>query len=80
MRFRSKPREIEATQYLADGPLPPGVKINTNGSRSVTTMQGEEVIVHPGEWIVLEPIQPPVGIRAYPIAQDIFGKFYETIR
>ncbi len=39
----------------------------------VTTLQGEDVHVRPGEWIVTER----GGGRHYPIARDEFERLYE---
>ncbi len=76
--FRRRPSPpIEANQYIADQPSPSGVKFKTleNGVRVayVTTKQGQDVAVMPGEWIVTEQ----GGVRHYPIDNEEFQRLYE---
>jgi hypothetical protein len=71
MRFKSRYSEIEANQFLKDSECPLGVRTKEDGTHYVVTAQGQEVVVHPGEWIVIED-PPGDGTRAYPIAPDMF--------
>lgn len=41
----------------------------------VTTAQGQQVPVYPGEWIILEGPDHPN--RAYPCDGEVFGRTYE---
>ena len=42
----------------------------------LTTIQGEKVPVHPGEWIILESGAPG---RAYPCHPDVFAATYDAV-
>lgn len=76
MRFRSKPAEIEATQwfeagdhpqvalyYFADGP-----------GQAVLGAQGKSR-VNSGDWIIKEP----QGNGFYPCKPDVFAAKYEAV-
>ncbi len=78
MKFRSKSVEVEANQFLRHSEAPLGVRGREDGSSFVVTIQGEEVDVHPGEWIILED-PPGDGTRAYPCAPDVFERKYERV-
>ena len=75
MRFRSKTRFIEANQFK-NGECVLGVRTREDGSCYVVTIQGEEVNVKHGEWIIVEN-PPGDGTRAYPCAADVFERNYE---
>ena len=78
MRFRSKPVEIEANQFLHGATAPLGVRTREDGSCYVVTIHGQETDIAPGDWIILEPQGD--GTRAYPCKPNIFEKRYEPIR
>ena len=72
-----------AAHLLDEAPLP-GVRVTSSNihrgrrevwgtSQSVTTIQGQDVPVSPGEWIV----QEPDGVHYYPISDAIFRAKYE---
>jgi hypothetical protein len=63
---------FEANQYTGDR-LALGMRSREDGSVYVVTIQGREVDVSPGEWI----IQEPDGEHYYPCADDIFKDRYE---
>lgn len=71
---------------LAHGAPLPGVDVTSatynkeqgslwSSHQHVVTMQGREVPVEPGEWIVKEPD----GVHYYPIADDEFRRIYEPV-
>jgi hypothetical protein len=86
-RYRNRPRTIEAVQFDPDGAhrleLPEGVTgIPSPGADNwayegnlffVTTIQGRQVPIKEGEWIVTEAD----GVHHYPIKADQFEKLYE---
>jgi hypothetical protein len=63
---------FEANQYLGDG-LTLGMRSREDGSVYVKTIQGRDVDVSPGEWI----IQEPDGDHYYPCSDSIFRERYE---
>lgn len=71
--FRSKPKTIDAEQFRDPTNPPRGVQEDDPGKFYVTTMQGVNVPVKVGEWIVLERD----GKHCYPIADGEFQKLYE---
>ena len=75
-RFKSKYAEIEANQFLKRGECPLGVCTREDGTHYVVTAQGQEVMVHEGEWIAIEN-PPGDGTRAYPIAPNVFERRWE---
>ena len=85
LRFRSKPREIEAAQYFGGGaPLPPGVCIADHEqprTRSgmdhahVHTAHHQQVYLEVGDWVVAEPDDRGY----YPVKADIFRRNWERI-
>jgi hypothetical protein len=77
--YKRKPSEpIDAEQFTDQWNPPRGVtecKASAGETYfTVTTMQGQNVRVHPGEWIVAERCG---GERYYPIAPDEFERLYE---
>lgn len=78
-KFKSKSVEIEANQFLKRGECPLGVMTRENGEHYVVTVQGQEVTVEPGEWIILEN-PPGDGTRAYPCKADVFERRYEPLK
>lgn len=81
--YKRKPSDpIEAVQFVDPAELPHGVSEHwsNSGERywTVTTMQGENVRVRPGEWIVAE--RGCGGARHYPVAADEFQRLYEPVQ
>lgn len=76
-------KELIDAAILDDAPLPGiefGARSYHKGERRVwshtqyvTTIQGQRVPVHPGEWIVKERD----GEHHYPVADDVFRAKYE---
>jgi hypothetical protein len=77
--YRRKPTTVDAEQFTDPRNPPRGVTVkwwsaSMNEWRAfVVTMQGVEVSVKVGEWIVAEPD----GEHFYPIAAEQFAKVYE---
>jgi len=78
MKYRSKPVVIEANQFLKRGECPLGVFTRENGEHYVITIQGQEITVQPGEYIILED-PPGDGTRAYPCSPEVFLRKYERL-
>lgn len=81
-RYKSKPSEVSAYQLTPamvqkGNPLPPGVMRHHSFDNLcfVTTIQGQNVEVRPGEWIA----QEGDGVHHYPIADEVFRRKYEPI-
>lgn len=76
-QFRSKPRTIEAEQFLPCESEPRGICRQAHDYRPhVHTMhQNQIVYLELGDWIV----QEPDGIHYYPIRDDIFRANYEPV-
>ena len=72
-RFRKKPVEIEATQFIPDEPAPDGVLIHADGSATISTLEGA-MTVSPGDWVI-------TGVKGehYPCKPDIFEMTYEPV-
>lgn len=67
---------IDAEQFLLWNDPPRGVKIHPHtGLYYVTTIQGIDVPVALGEWIVVEND----GLHHYPIADEVFKKTYTQL-
>ena len=64
---------FEANQLVDGEALPQGAKQREDGSVYVTTIQGRDVDVSPGEWV----IQEPDGEHYYPCSDEIFQERYE---
>lgn len=83
MRFRKKPVEIDAEQWLPESPgaknveLIPGCRIviGPNGEKRVAirTLEGT-MLALPGDWIIRG-----VNGEYYPCKPDIFEKTYEAV-
>lgn len=74
--FRSKPTTIQAEQYTGDWEnRPKGVYANFQHGPYVQTIQGVQVAVKPGEWIVTEPD----GIHHYPVQDEVFQSRWELV-
>ncbi len=78
MKFRSKPREIEAEQFFSHTPLPfrdkGAVEFDGTGF-FVTTIHSQRVYLTDSDWVVPEPD----GVHFYPIKDAILKKNYEVI-
>jgi len=73
-RFRRKPTEVEAEQFLDKDNPPSGVyKSAAFPTHVVKTLQGVETPVAVGEWIVKETSGP----GHYPVADVEFRRIYE---
>lgn len=64
---------FEANRYETEGVLVQGMQGRPDGSVYVQTLQGRDVDVNPGEWI----IQEPDGEHYYPCADSVFQERYE---
>ena len=74
-KFRKKPVEIEAEQWLGnDTQYHPGVEVDANGP-FVTTIHEQRAYLAPGDWIIPEPKSG----RYYPCKPDIFAATYDEI-
>ena len=82
MKFRSKPRVVEAEQFWPEvKPWPKGVDYDVCGGvpchPHVHTMHGGQgVPVEAGDWIVAEPD----GEHYYPVQADVFAATYEPVK
>jgi hypothetical protein len=77
VKFRHKVIEVEAEQWFPGKEIP-GVKIwpeCLGPTPYVTTMQGQQVTIKAGEWI----IQEGDGIHAYPCDPGRFEQIYEPV-
>jgi hypothetical protein len=75
-QFQRRPNTFipfEANQYVNHAGLVLGMKSREDGSVYVKTIQGRDVDVSPGEWI----IQEPDGEHFYPCADSVFRERYE---
>lgn len=70
-KFRKKPVEVEATQWLKPGDHP-AVYPSSISSYGVIGKQGT-VDVHPGDWIIAEMD----GSGFYPCKPDVFAATYD---
>lgn len=74
--YRRKPDSLvpfEANRYELATKYPPGVFRGADGRAYVKTIQGRDVPVSVGEWV----IQEPDGVHYYPCSDDIFRQRYE---
>lgn len=85
-KFRSRPVEIEAEQFLGfyATPWPPGVQMDDLSNDPdqdiryqfyVVTAHGQHTFVVAGDWIVTEPN----GQGYYPVKPEIFETRWEPI-
>ena len=71
-KYRTKPFEIEATQWFKDNDHP---AVHSDDDHAwVESMQGD-VEVHAGDWIITEPD----GVRHYPCKPEVFAAKYEPV-
>ena len=71
-KFRSKPTEIEATQWFKPGDHP---GVTSKGKAHFVQTAGGEAEVFEGDWIINE-VAPG---KFYPCRPDIFAKKYEPV-
>lgn len=71
-KFKSRPRFVDAEQYVFGQPLPRGVYQGREGTY-VVTIHLQQCNVVSGDWIIAEPD----GTHFYPCKPDIFEKSYE---
>lgn len=76
MKYRSKTVIVEANRFEHPATSPIGVRTREDGTAYVVTIQGQEVDVNSGEYVILED-PPGDGTRAYPCAADVFERRYE---
>lgn len=82
-KYRKKPVVIDAEQFYADAPYPPGVcrcQVAAgpahDGRPHVHTMHaGQPVVLEDGDWIIPEPD----GEHFYPCKPDVFAATYEAV-
>ena len=77
MKFRSKPKIIEAYRLDLSKQHPPGVLRDPRMESGlfVRTIHGDKIGVWDGDWIITEPD----GVHHYPCKPDIFNNSYEPI-
>ncbi len=76
MKFRSKPIEVEAFQWLGSGnPSHPAVYCGDDQLWYVVTIHGQRAYLAPGDWVITEPD----GKHHYPCKPDIFAARYQKI-
>lgn len=74
--FQRRPGTVipfEANRYEREGELVQGMMSREDGTVYVRTLQGRDVDVSPGEWIV----QETDGVHYYPCADSVFQERYE---
>ncbi len=77
-KYQRKPNTLtpfEANRFERGNQLVPGMWRGPDGCAYVTTIQGRDVEVSVGEWV----IQEPDGIHYYPCADAIFHERYEEV-
>ena len=75
MRFRKRPIEVEAEQFLHPATSPRGVFTEEDGRAYVITIHLQKVYLESGDWILPEPD----GEHFYPVKDDIFRATYEAV-
>ena len=82
MRFRKKPVEIEAEQYIEYGKLVKGMcnsqscYASGNTEPHVHTIHNNQIVLlEVGDWIIPEPD----GVHFYPCKPDIFEMTYDHV-
>jgi hypothetical protein len=73
-KIRKIPKIIEAHQLVSGEPLPKGVH-TFRGKMYVTTIQGVEIPIEYGEWVMPEGD----GQHFYPCADSVLRSTYEFI-
>lgn len=73
-KYRKKPVVVEAVQWFPFVTIP-GVDTSRLGEATVTTIQGRQVNISPGEWVITESD----GIHHYPCSSEEFSRLYEPV-
>lgn len=84
-RFRSRPVEIEATQWFKDGDhhavqfLRPGAtSAGLSNCWALESVSGWQR-VEPGDWIIAEPLPTSAGSGWYACRPEVFNAKYEAM-
>jgi hypothetical protein len=64
---------IDAEQFHHPATSPRGVRTREDGSAYVVTIQGQEVTLQPGDWVIEEPD----GIHYYPCSPEVFAQRWQ---
>lgn len=76
-QYQKKPIVIEANQLTEGEPWPEGVNWNaTSEQMYVTTIQGVDVPIRYGEWVISEGD----GVHFYPCDGEVFERVYEPVQ
>jgi hypothetical protein len=76
MKYKSKPAEIEASQWHDSNTYIKGVNYDAETKRYyVITVHNQRCYIEPGDFIATEPD----GIHHYPVKPDIFNKRWERV-
>ena len=78
MKFRSRPFEIEANQFVSKTNPPIGARQDENGSWYVIMSPGQRIRISLGDWIILES-HYPLGMFARVCDPDQFEQWYEKV-
>jgi hypothetical protein len=73
MKYRKKPIVVEANQFLLAATAPIGTRTREDGSVYVKTINGDELTLARGDWVIMEHD----GVHAYPCKPDVFISTYE---
>ena len=81
MRFRSKPCEVEATQWHPGVEIPGVLEVKFTDGRSCGyafcyTIHRQQTRIDDGDWVVTEPGDPNYH---YPVKPEIFEARWEPI-
>ena len=74
MKYRRKPIEIEAEQFLPENGIFPQGLFHRKGKFWITTDSGTN-IVQPGDWILTD-----VKGNKYPCKHEVFVESYEVVQ
>lgn len=72
MKYITRPREIEAQQFIIGQPLPEGVSIDF-GCAFLDTHIGGPVLLYDGDFVIKE------GSKFYKMGPDEFNRLYEPV-
>ena len=77
MKFRKKPVEVEANQFLGNQASDPVGVFRREEDRSpyVVTIHDQRCYIEPGDWILPEPD----GVHYYPVKPAIFAATYDPV-
>ncbi len=74
-QYRKRPVIVEAEQWFPGRPIPAAVLDEPTGNYFVTTIQGQTVMLTPGDWIIRESD----GVHHYPCSAAEFARIYEEV-